>query len=644
MKRRDGSHYNGSLCGIAGFTHLNSRPDGSIIRAMRDSIVHRGPDQQGVFECSAASLAAVRLKIIDLGAGDQPLRADDAGSVIVFNGEIYNHRELRGELESLGHRFQTRCDTEVVLRAFLQWDMVSFSRLRGMFAFAIWSEADRRLILVRDRLGIKPLYIARRGRDLHFGSELKAVFEHPDIERRLDETGLTWYLALNYVPGPHTLIAGIEKLPPGHWMEWRYGALQSGAYWKLEFAPRPQTLDSAKAELDHLLRQSVREHLVSDVPLGVWASGGLDSSAIVHYAADALPQLKTFSVSFHGRSFDESAYFREIAQRYGTDHHEFDLHPGHDLPGAVERIAYHSDEPSADAGALPVWFLSRMTREHVTVALSGEGADELFGGYHTYLADQYARRLRGVPAPLRQLALNAMRMWPVSDDKISLEYKLKRFLAGSLLPPVEAHFYWNGTFSGDERRTLLRSGFQPDFAGRMELPANEINSYLWLDQLNYLPDDILNKCDRMSMAHSLEVRPPFLDHRIVEFAATLPENLKIRGSQLKFLLRELMRDKLPASILKRKKEGFDIPAHEWLRGPLKGLLVETVNRRAMERSGVFHADAVESIVKLHLERRANFGYHLWGLLILFLWMDRWQVQAPSRSACAKTTVQTFATN
>jgi asparagine synthase (glutamine-hydrolysing) len=634
------------LCGIAGFTHQNYRPDPSIVRAMRDSIVHRGPDQQGIFESSQIALAAVRLKIIDLGGGDQPLSSEDGDKVIVFNGEVYNHNELRRELEALGHRFHSRCDTEVVLRAFLEWDTRSFPRLRGMFAFAIWTESERRLVLVRDRMGIKPLYVCRRGRDLHFGSEMKAIFGHPSVERHLDEGGLAWYLSLNYVPGARTLIGGIEKLPPGYWMEWRDGAVESAPYWSLRFEPRERSLASAKEELDSLLSQSIKEHLISDVPLGVWSSGGLDSSAVIHYASQSVSQLKTFSVSFRGRSFDESAYFREVAQRYGTDHHEFDLNPSEDLPAAIEQIAYHSDEPSADAGALPVWYLSQMTRSHVTVALSGEGADELFGGYNTYLADGYARALRRIPAALRRAALASLQLWPVSDEKISLEYKLKRFLGGSLLPPVAAHCYWNGTFSEAERAQLLAKPAPCDFTALMSLQAaksGEINRYLWVDQLNYLPDDILYKCDRMSMAHSLEVRPPFLDHRIVEFAATLPERLKIRGSSLKFVLRELMRDKLPAAILARKKEGFDIPAHEWLRGPLRPLLLETVNRAALEKIGVFRAPAVEAVIRSHLERRANLGYHLWGLLILFLWIARWNVQAPS-SACATKSIPILTTN
>jgi asparagine synthase (glutamine-hydrolysing) len=606
--------------------------------------VHRGPDEQGFWESAQVSLGAARLKIIDLAGGDQPIVSEDGDAVIVFNGEIYNHAELRRELEGLGHRFRSRCDTEVVLRAFLEWDTGCFRRLRGMFGVALWQQSRRRLVLARDRMGIKPLYVHLRGDDLYFGSELKAILEHPEVERRISRTGLGHYLSLNYVPRPYTLIDGIWKLPPGCWLEWRDGAISSGAYWRLEFAPRKRPLGEAKEELDYLLNESVREHLISDVPLGVWSSGGIDSSTILHYAARASSaRLKTFSVSFRGRSFDESPYFRLVASAYGTDHHEFDLNPEAELEEAIEELPFYSDEPSADAGALPVWYLSKMCRRHVTVALSGEGADELFGGYYTYLADSLVRPLRLVPAFLRRAALAALSLWPVSDDKIGLEYKLKRFLAGSLLDPVSAHFFWNGTFTDSDKRDLLTFNGRPPVASLAQLlppqaqQLDPLSRFLWIDQLYYLPDDILSKCDRMSMAQSLEVRPPFLDHRIVEFAASLPIDMKIRGSKLKFLLRELMRDKLPPEVLARRKEGFDIPAHDWLRQGLKPLLLETLTPEAVQRSGLFRAPAVELALRAHLERRANLGYHLWGLLILFLWMKRWGIETlePDRESSAE---------
>src|SRR3984957_10452624 len=419
------------MCGIAGFTHARRPAAPGRIQNAVSSIIHRGPNQQGVFESEAVSLGAARLKIIDIEGGDQPIISTDGDTVIVFNGEIYNHLELRRELEQRGYRFRSRSDTETVLNAFLEWDTECFSRLRGMFAVALWRESDRRLVLARDRIGIKPLYIARRGDDLYFGSELKAILLHPEIERRLSLEGLDCYLSLNYVPAPWTLVEGIEKLLPGQWLEWRRGAIRTDRYWRLPqgdvSADKSWTPETAEAELDRLLKQSVREHLQSDVPLGVWLSGGLDSSSIVHYASEASSsRLQTFSITFRGRSFDEAGYVRQVAAQYGTDHHELDLNPEQDLPGAIHELAYYCDEPNADSGALPIWFLSRMTKASATVALSGEGADELFGGYLMHRASLLAGTARRLPAAALEGLLALARRWPVSNDKIGFEYKLKR--------------------------------------------------------------------------------------------------------------------------------------------------------------------------------------------------------------------------
>lgn len=640
------------MCGIAGFTHKNGVADAERIRDATSALVHRGPDQQGVFESACVSLGVTRLKILDLVSGDQPIISEDGDTVIVFNGEIYNHLELRRELQQRGHRFHSNCDTETVLHAFVEWDTQCFARLRGMFAVALWTESARRLVLARDRMGIKPLYIAQRAQDLFFGSELKSIFVHPQIERRLSMAGLDCYLSLNYVPCPWTLVEGITKLQPGHWLEWRNGAIRSEPYWQLPAVAPPgnHTLDGAKEELDSLLRQSIREHLLADVPLGVWLSGGIDSSTIVHYAAvERGSRLKTFSISFQGRSFDETAFIRQVAAKYGTDHVEFDLSPEADLESSIGEFAYYSDEPNADAGALPVWYLSRLSKTQTTVALSGEGADELFGGYLTYRANQLSAPCRRLPSPLLRCALSLARHWPVSDEKIGFDYKLTRFLEGCLLPADQAHVYWNGTFSEAQKRALLLADPPSALDGVLgELRDARRNAagdapFLWFDQKYYLPDDILAKVDRMSMAHAVEVRPPFLDHRIVEFAASLPEEWKVRGSRQKFILKELMKDKLPAAVLRRKKVGFDIPAHEWLRGPLRSLLVDAVQTGLSDYPGLFRASAIERYLRCHLERQVNLGYHLWGLLILFLWMKRWRIEAPRPAAerGVQTKVGTF---
>lgn len=626
------------MCGIAGFTRLHGALRRGTATRINELLSHRGPDQQGIFEGSVATLCAVRLAIIDLEGGDQPVSAEDGDTTIAFNGEIYNHLEIRAELEALGHRFRSQCDTETVLRAFLEWDTGCFARMRGMFAAALWVDSRHRLVLARDRMGIKPLYYYRRGDDVYFGSELKAILEHPEIPRVLDAEALDTYLAVNYVPGPHTLIDGIKKIRPGHFLEWRNGKTWIEPWWTLPRKPRGGTFEEAKEELDGLMRASVREHLAADVPVGVWASGGLDSSAILHYAAAASgAPLKTFSISFAGRSFDESRYFRDVARIYGADHHEFDLNPAEDLESAILDFAYYSDEPSADAGALPVWYLSRLSRRHVTVALSGEGADELFGGYLTHLAGNLARPLRSLPLAPRRFLRGALDRWmPVSDEKIGFEYKLKRWMEGSGMHPDEAHFFWNGTFSAEQRRGMLLSGGGAELRMLVEQlgieSAGRLERYLLADQSYYLPDDILYKTDRMSMAHSLEVRPPFLDHRIVEFAASLPEKYKMRGLRQKYILRELMRGKLPRAVIERKKAGFDIPTHDWFRGPLRQLLMDTLTSRAIEEMGVFRAAAIESLLRDHMNRRINAGYHLWGLMTLFLWMKRWKVEAPPRAA------------
>lgn len=623
------------MCGIAGFTHTRRKPDSSRIRSAVDSLKHRGPNQQGVFESHSISLGAARLKIIDLDAGDQPLiveRAQAAGgdAVIAFNGEIYNHREIRHDLEERGRRFRSQTDTETVLAAFLEWDTDCFSRLRGMFGVALWTESDGRLVLARDRMGIKPLYIARRENELYFGSELKSIFVHPEIGRELSLNGLDCYLSLNYVPAPWTLVEGIEKLEPGHWLEWRAGKVRVEPYWTL---PRGTSVQQPEAEarekLDFLLKQSVREHLVSDVPLGLWLSGGLDSSTLLHYASESSSsRLKTFSISFRGSSFDETPQIRQIASRYGTEHAELDLSGDCDLTGSIEQFAYYCDEPNADAGALPAWFLSKLTKTTATVALSGEGADELFAGYLTYRASMLARTARRFPSQALKLAASAARLWPVSDEKIGFDYKLKRFLEGCQMRPERAHVYWNGTFSDPEKQSLVQPELPralDSILSRLAAAGDNLGSYLWFDQKYYLPDDILTKVDRVSMAHAVEVRPPFLDHRIVEFAAALPNHLRMQGSRQKVILRDLMQDKLPPEILSKGKIGFDIPAHQWFRGPLRPLLREAMDS-ASQYSDFFRVPKIEAYVQAHMDRRANLGYHLWGLMILFLWMKKWRIQ------------------
>jgi asparagine synthase (glutamine-hydrolysing) len=562
----------------------------------------------------------------------------DRDKAIAFNGEIYNHRELREQLEAEGILFKTRCDTEVVLNAFLKWGPSCFSRLRGMFAIAIWSESERRLVLARDRMGIKPLYYRLQNGEIYFGSELKCIFANPEVPRRIDLEGLNCFLSLNYVPGPFTLIEGISKLMPGEMLDWQVGRVTVKSYVPAapDVAP-PRSMGEACEELDDLLTKSVGEQLVSDVPLGMWLSGGLDSSTVLHYAARLRAGgMKTFSITFRGKSFDESRFIKSVSEHYGTEHTEFDLNEGADLADVIGEMAYYSDEPSADAGAVPVWYLAKMSKKDVTVVLSGEGSDELFGGYLTYKADRYKRFLGGVPSPLTRAALACAQWIPVSDEKIGFEYKLKRFLEGMLLSPEAAHVFWNGAFSEEEKRRIFKHAEGSPLAGILAemLPGKDLERYLDFDRRYSLPDAILYKVDRMSMAHAVEVRPPFLDNRIVEFAARLPQRFKFAGFETKLVLRRLMKDVLPPAVLSRPKVGFDIPIHEWFRGVLRPLLLDTLSESAVSASGLFEWPAVERLIHEHLERKANWGYHLWGLTTLILWMKRWNVQAPSQPARA----------
>ena len=622
------------MCGILGHSHISKCVQPGVFAAALQSLVHRGPDHQGTFVSDKISLGAVRLRILDLDHGDQPFFSPDRDVVLVFNGEIFNHHHLRRELEQHGYRFETQCDTEVVLNAFLHWGTGCFARLSGMFAIAIWIKSEQRLVLARDRMGIKPLYYCLQDGEIYFGSELKCILAHPAVRRQLCVAGLNCFLSLNYVPGPLTLVEGIVKLMPGEMLEWRHSRCTTRSYLA---APRkgtpPRSIGEACEELDGLLAQSVKEQLVADVPVGIWLSGGLDSSTILHYAAKSnLSRLRTFSVTFQGRSFDEGKYIRQVSSHFGTEHTELDLNPSCDLAGAIEQMSYYSDEPGADAGALPLWFLAKMTSRDTTVVLTGEGSDELFAGYLTYKADRYHAVARRIPAALRRAALAGAQYLPVSDDKISFEYKLKRFLQGSLLPPGVAHVFWNGTFGKKEKRDLFRFADEAPLMNVLSgVNGAGLHNLLAFDQRYYLPDNILAKVDRMSMAHSLEVRPPFLDPRIVDFAARLPDQFKLRGRQSKHVLRELMKDTLPTAILRRPKIGFDIPIHDWFRGVLRPLLLDTLSPEAVSAAGL-RWPAVARLINDHLERRANLGYHLWGLMVLLLWMKRWNIQMEATEA------------
>ena len=556
---------------------------------------------------------------VTLGAARMSMSAD-CSMAAAFEGELLNRAELRTELERRGHHFYSRCDAETVLAAFREWDTGCRGRFRGMFAAAFWNESSRRLVLTRDRVGIQPLYIARRGADLYFASQIKALFGHPEIPRQLSLSGLDCYLSLNYVPCPWTLAEGVEKLPPGHWLEWRDGAVRSEAWWRVPDTAQPYwTRDAARSELDSLLKQSIREHLLAKTPPAVWLNGDLNSAAILHYAASAASvPLRTFSLS-------AQAPVRQLAAGYGTRHRQLDGPGPADLLDAMEKMVHSCDDPCGDPSALPVWLMARATGGGA--ALSGDGACELFGGSAAYILDSLAevgrrlpRALLGVPAAVARGAA-------------------RRFLEACQLPPEEAHVYWTGAFRESEKLAL--AGPLPGALRRLlaELAAAGPSLPAWLhfDRKYALPDRVLAQAGRMSRLHSVDVRPPFLDHRIAEFAASLPPRLKVAGLRRSIVLRELMRAKLPPAILGRNGSP-PLPVDEWMRGPLRPLLAEALEWGASSHPAVFHGAAVLAL----LRRRHGSEGRLWGLMILFLWMKRWRIQSiPPREKAPETTPPIF---
>jgi asparagine synthase (glutamine-hydrolysing) len=626
------------VCGIVGnvLARADRMPDPAILKRMNDRIAHRGPDDEGFFVQGAVGLAARRLKIIDLATGHQPM-AGEAGRVrVVFNGEIYNYRELREALAARGHAFATRSDTEVIVHGYEERGLASLGDLEGMFAFAIWDASTRTLVLARDRLGIKPLYYALLPDQLVFASELKALVEHPAIERTLDLTALSRYLAHEYVPAPLAIFRSIRKLPAGHWLTYTDGRVKVEPYWDVQFRREAPVSEAEAIEtLREVLDLSVSQHLVSDVPLGVFLSGGIDSSIVAAFAARHFPgRLRTFSIGFEDASFDESAHARRAARALDTLHHEEILGPRAALD-LVARLPDLLDEPLGDASLLPTYLLSRFTRRSVTVALSGDGGDELFAGYPTYQAHRLAGALAWVPGWVRRaLVRPAVERLPVSLDNLSLDFRLKRFVEGMDFGDVERHAVWLGSFTPAEQCLL----FTPDTLARMDAPpsyaafheilahapsAAGLERMLYLDLKGYLGEGVLTKVDRASMACSLEVRVPLLDRRVVELAARLPMRLKLRGLTTKYVLKRALAGILPREILARPKKGFGVPLGRWFRGELAPLLREACAPDVIRRGGLFRPEAVERLLAEHATGRRDHRKKLYTLLAFQLWASRY---------------------
>jgi asparagine synthase (glutamine-hydrolysing) len=610
------------VCGICGIASTSAPADPERLARMSSKLVHRGPDSDGSFVEGPVGLAARRLAIIDLETGDQPISNEDGTVQVVQNGELYNYRELRDELERQGHRFRTHGDTEVLVHLYEQHGLDFARRLRGMFAVAIWDALRRRLVLARDPYGIKPLYYRESGEGLEFASELRAL---PRGE--IDVDALEAFLAFNSIPAPLSIFREVRKLPPGHLLLWEDDRLRVDHFARPAPLPADELRGDDEAELlEELrarLRDSVRAHLVSDVPVGVLLSGGIDSSALAALAAEESSEpVRTFSIGFEERSFDELSDARLVADRYGTRHRELVLRP--DAALLLPVLAEAFDEPFADSSALPTYLVSQLAAKDVKVALSGEGGDELFGGYYTYVADLLAERI----GSLARLGRPLVELLPSSSARASVDYKAKRFARAAHLSPLERHHGWKEIFSPDARAELTghRSSFDPVDLLRARYAETEGAEQLArlqdVDLGLYLVDDLLVKTDRASMAHSLEARVPYLDPVVTNLALALPTRQRVRGLRKKVLLRKAVAPLLPRQIVKAKKRGFSIPAAAWLRGELEPFARETLSTETLRRQGFFRPEAVTALIEQHVAGKEDLSRQLWGLLAFTLWHER----------------------
>lgn len=624
------------MCGITGFVRRDGAPvDRELLARMNDAIRHRGPDEDGFYFADGVGLAMRRLAIIDLKSGQQPIANADRTAWIVFNGEIYNYRDLRAQLEKLGHRFHTNSDTEAIVHAYDQYGTDCPKYLRGMFALAIWDERDKSLFLARDRVGKKPLLYAEVNGQLVFGSEFTAVLTHPDVSREVDYEALHHYLSFICVPAPLTAYQAIRKLEPGHWLLWKNGEIKIERYWQLDFSNKLKIGEQEAGErVVDLLRDAVKVRLMSEVPLGAFLSGGIDSSAVVALMAEeSADQVKTFSIGFEEQDFSELHHARRVAERVGADHHEFIVRPNamEILPTLVE----HYGEPFADSSAIPSYYVSRETRKYVTVALNGDGGDECFAGYERYAAMNLAQRYNNLlPRILRDGVIgNVANALPEFRSRANPLGKAKRFIGAASLAPVQRYLRWVSAFDENAKLQLYSDDFRQETAGFSTIDiirpwfakangAGIVDASLLTDTMTYLPNDLLVKMDIASMTVSLEARSPFLDHHLMEFAASLPEQLKLRRLTTKYLLKRILKKFVPEENLTRRKMGFGVPIGHWFRDSMQGFLRETVlSDKALGR-GLFKPERVRAIIDQHVEGRMDHSHRLWSLLMLELWFER----------------------
>lgn len=636
------------MCGICGKLDLQGRGiSRALLKDMCRSLVYRGPDDEGIHIAPPVGLAHRRLSIIDLSpAGHQPMSNEDETIWLVFNGEIFNFPELRERLLRKGHRFKSRTDAETLIHLYEEEGTDLFGYLNGMFAFALWDQREEKLLLGRDRLGIKPLYYYRDGRGLVFGSEIKALLRDPDVPREIDPEALDLYLTLSHIPDPRTIFKGMEKLPPGNFLLAEKGGISVEPYWDLAGesgqpghppGDDPPNFNRHKEHLRGLLEDAVKRRLISDVPLGAFLSGGIDSSIIVGLMArNSSRPVKTFSIGFKDLpSFDETRYAREVASFNHTDHHEFKLGYG-DILDAFPKVLENVDEPFADSSAVPTYIVCRETRNHVTVALSGDGGDEIFAGYRMYLGEYWSRYYAGIPGFLRNRVIAPLiQGLPDARDKPGLEMvrRMKKFLRGMSLAFPERFCGWREIFPFALRRELLKDPLEKNLyldiirrrveAEKDRFPGDTVNLMLYLDVKGLLPGDMLTKVDRMSMINSLEVRVPFLDYTVAEFMFRLRSDTKLRATGGKYILLETFKDLLPPALHKRPKQGFEMPIGAWLRKELRFMIDEYLSEAVIQKQGFFHYPVIKGLISDHMGERRDTSWQLWNLIVFQHWYKRY---------------------
>ena len=624
------------MCGIVGFVNKDGRAVGrGTIEAMNDAIVHRGPDEDGFYIHENVALAMRRLSIIDLASGRQPIHNADKTKWIVFNGEIYNYQELREDLEKRGHKFYTRSDTEVVIHLYDEFGVDCLQHLRGMFAIAIWDETEKSLFLARDRVGKKPiLYSHQANGDLIFGSEFQALLKHPSITREVDYEAIDSYMSYLCVPAPQTAFKQIRKLEPGHWMRWKDGEIKMERYWLPDFSKKIKiTEEEAIIETTRILRESTKMRMISEVPLGAFLSGGVDSSIVVALMAQesSIP-VKTFSIGFEEQDFSELKYAKRVAEHVGAEYHEFIVRPN--AAEVIPLLVEHYGEPYADSSAIPTYYVSKETRKHVTVALNGDGGDESFAGYERYMAMEIAEVYKRIPKPLRKAFIETpINFLPSSEVKKTRIRDVQRFLTSANEDVSARYFRWMSTFKPAVKPDI----YTKDFAAKVSQQntgalldqwfdrANGLgilDSTLLTDQMTYLPNDLLVKVDIASMANSLEARSPFLDHKLIEFAATLPESLKMNRFRTKSLLKKVAARLVPPEVIYRRKMGFGVPVGKWFRSELKDYVRDVLLSERSLKRGIIKPEKIEQYVNEHTSGQFDHAFPVWSLLMLELWFQR----------------------